>query len=205
MKQQLLEQVNRLVVLKQHTGYTKYLVISIVMTLVITMLFSCRSDIKKLETFITSDTLPELIVKDVITYRSDSGFIKAKMISKVVQYFGGDDPYTLFPEGLFVIFYDRNMNEESTLTAGYAKSYEKRKLLVAQKDVVVRNLQKMEQLNTEELSWDQRKHIIFSDTNVKITTPSETLFGTGLTSDERFDRYEVMNPKGEVEVEEEKL
>ncbi len=179
---------------------------SIVMIFVITMLFfSCRNDIKTIEALAANDTIPELIVKDVIMYRSDSGFVKAKLISKVVQHFGGEDPYILFPEGLFVIFYDRDMNEESTLTAGHGKSFERRKLLVAQKDVVVRNLQKNEQLNTEKLSWDQRKHIIFSDVDVKITTPSDILYGTGLRSDEKFDRYEVMNPKGEVGVQDEGL
>lgn len=127
------------------------------MSMFITMLFSCRNDLRTIEALSSNDTLPELIIKDVIMYRSDSGFIKAKMISKIVQHFGGENPYILFPEGLHIIFYDRQMNVESTLTADYGKSYEKRKLLVAQKNVIVINLLKKEQLNTEELNWDQRK------------------------------------------------
>jgi len=204
MKQQLFGQVNKLLVLKPQIQYKKIVVISIVMTMFIAMLFSCRNDMKTVEAFASNDSLPELIVKDVIMYRSDSGVVKAKMISKVVQHFGGNDPYILFPEGLFIIFYDDQMNEESTLTAGYGKSYEQRKLFVAHKDVVVKNLLKNEQLNTEELNWDQRKKTIFSNVNVKITTPSEILYGTGLQSDERFKRYVITNPKGEVEVEDEK-
>jgi len=204
MKQQLFGQVNKLLVLKPQIQYKKIVVISIVMTMFIAMLFSCRNDMKTVEVFASNDSLPELIVKDVIMYRSDSGVVKAKMISKVVQHFGGNDPYILFPEGLFIIFYDDQMNEESTLTAGYGKSYEQRKLFVAHKDVVVKNLLKNEQLNTEELNWDQRKKTIFSNVNVKITTPSEILYGTGLQSDERFKRYVITNPKGEVEVEDEK-
>lgn len=178
---------------------------SIVMIILIAMLFSCRNDLKTIESLGANDTIPDLIVKDVILYRSDSGIVKAKLISKVVQHFGGDEPYILFPEGLFVIFYDRQMNEESTIVASYGKSYEKQKLLVAKKDVVVRNLQKNEQLNTEELYWNQRKKTIYSNVDVKITTLSEILYGTGLKSDEHFDRYEIMNPKGEVEVQEEEL
>ncbi len=204
MKQRPFGRVNKLLVLKQQIRYKKYLVISIVMTMFITMLFSCRNDLKTIASLNTNDTLPELVVWDVTMYRSDSGVVKAKMISKVVQNFGGKDPYVLFPEGLFIIFYDDQMNEESTLTADYGKNYTSRKLFVAQKNVVVKNLHKNEQLNTEELNWDQRKKTIYSNVNVKITTPSEILYGTGLQSDERFNRYVITNPKGEVEVEDEK-
>lgn len=203
MKQLPLGQVNRLVVLKHQIKYKKHIVFSIVMSMFITMLFSCRNDLRTIEALSSNDTLPELIIKDVIMYRSDSGFIKAKMISKIVQHFGGENPYILFPEGLHIIFYDRQMNVESTLTADYGKSYEKRKLLVAQKNVIVINLLKKEQLNTEELNWDQRKKTIYSDLNVKITTPTEVLYGTGLQSDERFDRYVITNPKGKVQVQDE--
>ena len=206
MKRLLFAQANRLLVgLKHQMKYKKYLVISIVMTMFITMLFSCRNDLKTIEALSTHDTLPELIVKDVIMYRSDSGFKKAKLISRVVQHFGGDNPYMLFPEGLHIIFYDRQMNEESTLTAGYGKSYTKRKLFVAQKNVIVRNLIKKEQLNTEELNWDERKKTIYSNVKVKITTPTDVLYGTALQSDERFDRYVITDPTGEVEVQDEKI
>lgn len=205
MKLQLFAQVNKLVVLKHQLKYKKYLVISIVMTMFITMLFSCRNDIKTIEALAANDTIPELIITDVIMYRSDSGNVKAKMISKVVQHFGGTDPYILFPEGLFIVFYDSEMNEESTLTADYGKNYTQRKLFVAKKNVVVINLLKNEKLNTEELNWDQRKKSIYSNVNVKITTPTEVLYGTGLQSDERFDRYEITNPKGEVEVEDKEM
>lgn len=176
------------------------------MGFLVTMLFSCRNDLKVIETLAATDTIPDLIVKDVTLYRSDSGRVKAKLISKEVQHFeSAKDPYILFPKGLYVVFYDREMNEESTLVAGFGKSYERRKLLVAEKNVVVRNLQKNEQLNTEQLFWDQRKKTIYSNVNVKITTLSEILYGTGLQSDEQFDRYEITNPTGEVEVKDEEL
>jgi len=204
MKQQLFGQVNKLLVLKPQSQFKKLIVISIVMTMFITMLFSCRNDMKTIEAFASNDSLPVLIVKDVIMYRSDSGIVKAKMISKVVQHFGGSDPYILFPEGLFIIFYDDQMNEESTLTAGYGKRYEQRKLFIAKKNVIVKNVLKNEQLNTEELNWDERKKTIYSNVNVKITTPSEVMYGTGMQSDERFKRYVITNPKGEVEVQDEK-
>ena len=89
------------------------------------------------------------------------------------------------------------------MSADYGINYTKRKLLKAQKNVVVINFAKDEQLNSDELIWDQRRKRIYSEADVRITTPTEILYGTGLDSDEQFKRYEVYKSKGEVEVEEE--
>ncbi len=181
------------------------LVKGIVMMVFIAMLFSCRNDLKTVEAFAVSDSIPSQIIKDVVMYRTDSGYLKAKIISDLVHIFDVEDAYTVFPEGISIVFYNREGVEESTLDADYGVSYDKRKLLIARKNVIVKNLLKKEQLNTEELNWDQRKKIIFSNTKVKIITTSEIIYGTGLHSDDRFDRYEIKDPTGEVQVKEEEV
>lgn len=167
------------------------------------MLFSCQNDLKTIESYADDiDELPEIVAKDVVIFRSDSGSIVAKLISKNVQHFGGKDPYIEFPEGMFVLLYDRNMNEETIIEADYGKSYEKRKLMVAKKNVIVKNLIKKQQLYTEEIFWDQQKRIIYTDVDVKIVTSSETIYGSRFQSDEHFNHYEILNPQGKVEIQE---
>ncbi len=153
--------------------------------------------------FAAGDSIPDLTAKNFEFLRSDSGRVVAKLQSPVMIQYEGDNPHTIFPEGFRIEFYNRLMQVESEMSADYGINYTKRKLLKAQKNVVVINFAKDEQLNSDELIWDQRRKRIYSEADVRITTPTEILYGTGLDSDEQFKRYEVYKSKGEVEVEEE--
>jgi LPS export ABC transporter protein LptC len=51
-------------------------------------------------------------------------------------------------------------------------------------------------LNTERLYWSRWHRNVRSDTAVLVTTPTDTLFGDSLLSDERLYNWEVFNPKG---------
>jgi LPS export ABC transporter protein LptC len=177
---------------------------SVVVLLGMTMLFSCKNDMKEVSAFAGVDSIPDLTALDFEFLRSDSGRIVAKLQSPVMKQFIGEDAYTVFPDGFKIQFYDRFMNVESVMTGEYGINYEKRKLFVAKRNVIVINYRKQEQLNSDELNWDQRKKRIYSESDIKITTPTEILYGSGMESDEQFKLYEVFNSRGEVEVEEEK-
>lgn len=79
-----------------------------------------------------------------------------------------------------------------------------KKLINAKKNVVVINFTKNEQLDTDDLVWDQRRKRIYSEANVKITRPTDILYGSGFDADEQFIQYEVFKSKGEMEIEEER-
>ena len=175
---------------------------SVVVLLGMTMLFSCKNDLKEVSAFAEIDSIPDLTAIDFEFLRSDSGRIVAKLQSPLMKQFDGEDSYTEFPEGFKIEFYDRYKNVESIMTGEYGINYVKRKLFIAKRNVVVINYRKNEQLNSDELNWDQRKKRIYSETDVKITTPTEILYGSGMESDEQFKLYEVFNSRGQVEVEE---
>jgi len=113
----------------------------------------------------------------------------------------GEKPYCEMPKGIEVYFYDSLMQVTSNLTANYAISYEKEKIMEARNNVVVIN-EKKEQLNTERLVWDQRKAIIYSDKFVKINTGKMIIWGDGMTSDERFDKWKILKVKGSITINE---
>ncbi len=148
------------------------------------------------------DSIPDLTAKNFEFLRSTSGRIVAKLQSPLMEQYDGDDSYIVFPEGFKVEFYDEFMVVESIITADYGINYVKKKLLNAKNNVIVINFTKDEQLNTDDLVWDQRKEKIYSNSNVKITRPTEVLYGSGFSSDEQFKLYEVYKSKGEVEVDE---
>ncbi len=146
------------------------------------------------------DSLPMEFARDIEVYYSDSGQIQAMLKSPLMIRVEDKDSYYEFPEGFEAIFYDSVMEPQSIITANYGISYEQKKQMEARNDVVVRNIQKQEQLNTEHLVWDRKKGIIYSNVFVKITKPDEVIYGDGLTSDQNFDFYEIDNPTGEFQV-----
>ncbi|MCP4550652.1 MAG: LPS export ABC transporter periplasmic protein LptC [Bacteroidetes bacterium] len=179
-----------------------FIVRSIVVLLSATMLFACQNDIKTVFALAGDDSIPASTTKDMEYIRSDSGKMIAKLTSPLMHKHDGEGSYVIFPEGLKIEFYDKYQKLKSTLTAEYGIKYEKRKLLIVKKNVIVINLAEQKQLNTEELTWDERLKKIYSEVNVKLTTPDEVSYGTGMESDEKFSRYEIFNSKGEHEIEE---
>ena len=166
-----------------------------------TMLFACKNDIETINSLLIVDSLPMEMARDIEILYSDSGKIQASLTGPLMIRNEGEESYIEFPDGFKVIFFDSILQEKSQITANYGISYEAKKILEAQNDVVVINLEKHEQLNTEHLVWDQNKHIIYSDVFVKITTPDNVLYGDSLISDEKFDNYTINNVSGEFLIE----
>ena len=165
------------------------------------MLFGCKSDIKTIHIYGEIDTLPEMIAKDIEFIQSDSGAVQALLPSPLMNKYSGKKRFIEFPEGFKVQFFDSLLNVKSFMVADYGISYEQKKRMEAYKNVVVINNEKNEKLNTEHLIWDQSKKKIFSNVAVKITTKDEVIYGDSLESDETFNKYEIINPRGTINVE----
>ncbi|WP_337517676.1 hypothetical protein [Alistipes ihumii] len=57
------------------------------------------------------------------------------------------------------------------------------------------------QLETEQLFWNQKSKLVYSNVDSKITQNTDVVYGDGFESDERFEEFVVRNPKGKVTVE----
>jgi LPS export ABC transporter protein LptC len=170
-----------------------------------TMLFSCENDIHKVNLVTASDSIiPVSTVKNIDLIRSISGKVVLELTAPLLITYEGDNPYSEFPKGMKIIFFDSVMNVTSQLTAEYGISYEKRKIMEARTNVVVVNNKKHEQVNTEQLTWNQVTRKISSDKFVKITTPEKIILGEGFDSDETMDNYTIKKLKGTILVNENK-
>jgi LPS export ABC transporter protein LptC len=145
------------------------------------------------------DSLPSESAKDMELLYSDSGEIKVRLTTPILNRYlaGPNNSIIVFSKGLHLRFYDDSMKVESELTCKYAIKRDKENTMMAQNDVVVIN-NKGEKLNTEELIWDQAKKRIYSDKFVKITTKNEIIFGDGFESNESFTKYKLKKIKGTI-------
>jgi LPS export ABC transporter protein LptC len=135
--------------------------------------------------------------KNIELFYSENGILKVRVTAPVLTRYNTDKPYTEFNEGVIVDFYDDSLKVISHLTANYGIRYEDELKTVVKNDVQVVN-EKGEHLSTEELVWDERKHIIYSDKFVKISTPDQVLYGEGLEADEQLTRYIIKKPQGTI-------
>lgn len=172
---------------------------------VIFFLLACENDIEKINALTSELNLPEQTGYDVeITY-SDSGKIVGKLFTpELYKYEDEKEPYIEFPKGMKVVFYDKNEEFESYIRANWAKYYEKKELWEARNNVVARNVKKGEQLNTEQLFWDQSLGIIFSDKFSKIVNSDGTFYGeNGFQAKEDLSKWKLKGSKGTVNVNDE--
>jgi LPS export ABC transporter protein LptC len=161
---------------------------------------ACKSDLETIETIVQLDEGPIESAFNIEIIYSDQAYVRMILNAPQMDRYESEENYLEMPEGLTVVFYDTLMQQTSSMSARYAISYEETEIIEAREDVIVIN-ELGEQLNTEELIWDQRKEIIYSEKFVRITTEDEVTYGEGFHADERFDQWEITNPRGTFRVE----
>lgn len=175
------------------------------MIAIVVVFFSCENSISVIQEITKEDTLALVSAENIRYVRTDSGYMQVVLTSSLMNKYDGDDAYSEFPKGFEVTFYDTVGNAVSFIRADYGISYEKRKLMRARNKVVVRNFENGEELNTENLVWDQKKKTINSNTFVTISTPDKVVYGDSMWATETFSDRKIYNFRGVFEVEEDTL
>lgn len=153
--------------------------------------FSCDNSIE-----IASDVevlkLPSLTVEDFRSEHTDSGRIQVKIKSPLLERYTRDvDPYSEFPKGIEVTFFNRMNVASAYLSADYAKYFEGKKMWELRYNVKVRNEQN-ELLETELLYWEEEKDRVFTDRYVRITREDMIANGIGFESDSRLTKTRIL-------------
>lgn len=174
------------------------------MIFIIAMLFACKNKLSDVTAINFNDTLPDISATHIDFTFSDSAMVQIRISGPLMNaYEGEEDPYMEFPNGFRVEFYDSAFNITTTITGDYGIHYREKKMMEARKNVVVTNYENGEKLDTEELVWDQKKEVIYSNKFVKITSEDGVIFGDGLEAKQDFSKRKILNPSGEIEVKDE--
>lgn len=160
---------------------------------------SCSNSMKEINE-ITEGRIGQDRGKDVTIMYSKAGRLTARVFAHTfVRAESAPRPYVEMKDGLRVDFYDDSLRIVNTLTAGYARGYEKEgNLLVRDSIHIVNN--RGEHLYTSELVWNQKLQEFFTDKSVRIVTPTQVINGTGMTASQDFSTYQIDNPTGEVQI-----
>ncbi len=141
------------------------------------------------------------VAEDPVILYTEEGRDRVRIKSKILKRYTREEPRTEFHEGLVVEFYGRG-NDKTVLTADYGLNHDQKKIMMVQGNVRMINPDN-EILETEELTWDERKKSIYTDEPLTITTADEVIHGVGLYADEDFANYRIKQINGIVNVNEE--
>ncbi len=150
------------------------------------------------------DSIPDVTILNVHVKQSEMGKPTLELTAPKMITFQAHDAYTEFPNGLKIVFFDSLMQPKTELTANYGISWDGRRTMQARGNVVIRNFQKHEQLNTESLLYDRNTRKVSTNEFVKITQPDKIILGKGMESDELFDNWSIRDVSGTIYVDENK-
>lgn len=166
------------------------------------LFFGCeKNNIEKIQAFTAPENLPQQEATNFETLFTDSGEVRFTLKAPKLLGFENDgDPFYEFPEGIELVKYDENQDIVSSITADYAKQYEKEDKWEAKNNVIATNLDG-DTLKTEHLIWEEKNEKIYSDEYVKIIRPDQIITGIGFESDQAMENWKIKNPKGTIFIE----
>jgi LPS export ABC transporter protein LptC len=162
------------------------------------LLFACENNIEKIKTFGSPENLPTVEATNYETMFTDSGEVVSFLKTpKLLRFEGEGKPYVEFPEGVELVKYDEHQNIISSITADYAKQFEKEEKWEAKNNVVATNAQG-DTLKTEHLIWEEKEERIYTEEFVRIIRDNQIITGIGFQSDQSLQNWRIKNPKGTI-------
>jgi LPS export ABC transporter protein LptC len=163
---------------------------------------ACQNDISDIRA-ITDDNNKPIQTSYNATYTfTEKGKKQYQLTAaQLDQYQNDSGEYILATGGYTMVFFDSLENEEARLSAQSGRYTEKQKTLIAWDSVVLYNT-KGEKLETSELIYRQDSAHISSSKPVTITTMNGSIIkGRGLVSNDSFTRYKILEPTGDLVIE----
>ncbi len=165
------------------------------------MFFSCKDNFKEVQKIGVSENEPIGIADTFNLKYTDSGRVKAILISsKMLDYSNRDFPFSEFPEGIYLEVFDED-NNKSVVVADYAISYTKTDLIDLQGHVKLSTYKK-DTLFAQQLYYDQSKEWLFTNKPVTFRMGSDKINGKGFDSNSKFTNAEVLEVDGIITVDE---
>ncbi len=173
---------------------------SIITALGVMMLLSaCSGNKGNAEILEYEGRFPDESAENMTITVSDSGRVNFVLSTPMMnRYYGEDSTFTDFPKGVKVTSFNDYGERQAIITAEYANQLNN-SFYRAEKHVVIYDIASGDSVITEEVVWDQRSHKIYSDKQVKqVKSDGSVNYGDGFTADERFTKYTIIHPHGEI-------
>lgn len=186
--------------IKHFSFYTRYLqAAAFIMSCC--LLWSCENDEEVIKTWTENKVMVEE-AKQVESYLSQDGIIKAKLTSPLMLRVMSDTIYLEFPNSLHCDFYNDSTVRETWLDSKYGKYFENQNKVYLRDSVVVITV-KGDTLKSPDLWWDQNQQIFYTDKYATYHGLNKNIYGgKGLVATQDLNSITFKEPTGTVKVSE---
>ncbi|MBX2971533.1 MAG: LPS export ABC transporter periplasmic protein LptC [Flavobacteriales bacterium] len=161
---------------------------------------ACQNDLDKVAAVEVQQTAPDRITTQAEYLQSDSGRVTNRLrAGRIAQWSTGDRERTEMSEGVELVFFDRDGEQQSQLTARRGLILPKEKRMEVYEQVVFVN-HKGERLETEQLTWYEDSARVRTDKAVRVQRGHDVIHGMGLDAAEDFSSYVIHNITGQLYV-----
>ena len=163
-------------------------------------LAGCKNDPEEIRALTGHNTRQEVRAEDVTIINSKNGKVTMRAYAKEFVRNNSAHPAYIDMNGkLKAEFYSDSGVVEHVLTADSSRYYEAEGNVLVWDSVEVVTT-KGERLSTSELIWNAGAQKFFTEKPVTIKTATELIHGNGMEANSDFSRYQIMQPKGTVQV-----
>lgn len=132
-----------------------------------------------------------------VTFK-DSGFIKVDLKSPLIEEYGMiDSPYTLFPKGIKLNYFNKNIDSPGYLRADWVKMIESKGFYEGRGNVILIS-EKGDTLKTDKLFWSSKERRVYTQDTVYIVTLTgdSVQANNGLEAKDDLTQYTLFNNQG---------
>ena len=163
-------------------------------------LLSCEDNFQEIQNINSKNILPIGMTENLKLIYTDSAKVKAILYSDLNKDFTNQSfPYSEFPEGVKITFYDNDLNE-TIVTSDYAITYNKTNIVNLIGNVVINNFDGSE-LKTKQLYWDPEQEWLFTEEKFSFKNIDYDIIASRLDANRSFTIFNTGKLDGKVLVE----
>ena len=168
-----------------------------VVVMLLLFMASCGKENKEVvEVTFDPENTYTLRTTDVSSLISDSGITRYRMNAKEWLVFGkAKEPYSYFPQGVYVEKFDSLFNVEASVKADTAYYWDKKGLYKLIGHVSILS-QEGKKLDTSILYFDQKEDQIYTDEYCELEEGDKIITGIGFKSNQNMTKYKIFNSQG---------
>jgi LPS export ABC transporter protein LptC len=135
-------------------------------------------------------TGPLMTTENLAISYSDSGRVIVKMSTAIQEKLQNEDE--VYPKAVYVNFINKDAVEYSSLRGDSGKYIKSEDHYLIMGNVFFYNREQQQSLSTNELIWNPKKKIVYSNKKVQINTPTDQLVGNGMEAAQDFSTYKFV-------------
>ena len=168
-----------------------------VVVMLLLFMASCGKENKEVvEVTFDPENTYTLRTTDVSSLISDSGITRYRLNAKEWLVFGkAKEPYSYFPQGVYVEKFDSLFNVEASVKADTAYYWDKKGLYKLIGHVSILS-QEGKKLDTSILYFDQKEDQIYTDEYFELEEGDKIITGIGFKSNQNMTKYKIFNSQG---------